>query len=202
MSLYWAKFVSHGSNLFRLDTRIYLQPVAKCGPGDQPIGAVVGKNPGSARPSDVTTRTLHKLTLANDKLLPTVRSIVVKAYSKAGIEPPDGGYVQVLNLFYLCDKGFDRAMRAIGRIDKPPSDESESKHFPWIMYLWGEYHDAKASYIDRFEKLDSDRHFYFDKNRDRIVPSVPNRGSFAKHTQGLVLEPVIKHLASLIEPGS
>lgn len=201
MSLYWAKFVKYGSNLFRLDTRIYLQPIAKCGPGDQPIGAVVGKNPGSARPTDARTEALHELALANDKLLPTVRSIVSRAYSKAGIEPPDGGFVQVLNLFYLCDKGFGRAMRTIGRIPKPPSDKSEARHFPWIMYLWGEYDDAKAPYMVRFGRLDSDRHFYFDKNRDRIAPSVPTRGSFAKHTQGMVLEPVIKHLASLIETG-
>ncbi len=92
MTSYWAKFVKHGPHLFRLDTRVYLQPIANCGPGDQPIGAVVGKNPGSARPSDATTGTLHELTLANDKLLPTVRSIVARAYSKSGIDPPDGAF--------------------------------------------------------------------------------------------------------------
>lgn len=201
MTSYWAKFVKHGLHLFRLDTRIYLQPVAKCGPGDQPIGAVVAKNPGSARPSDAKTTALHELALANDKLLPTVRSFVAKAYLNAGVEPPAGGYVQVLNLFYLCDKGFSRAMRTIGGIPKPPSDKSETKRFPWIMYLWGEYDEAKAPYMARFGRLESGCHFYFDKNRDRIIPSVPRRGSFAKHTQGMVLEPVIKHLASLLEAG-
>jgi len=201
MTSYWAKFVTNGHNLFRFDTRIYLHPVERCKPNDQPIGAVVGKNPGSARPSDAANEKLHELELANDKLLPTVRSIVARAYSKAGIEPPDGGYVQVLNLFYLCDKRFGHAMRTIGRIPKLPSDKSEARHFPWIMYLWGERDDAKAPYMVRFGRLDSDRHFYFDKNRNRVVPSAPNRGSFAKHTQGMVLEPVIKHLASLIETG-
>ncbi len=79
MPLYWARFERRGANLFRFDTRIYLEDVEECGPDDTVVGAVVAKNPGSARPSADDSTVLHPITLTNDKLLPTVRSLVRQA---------------------------------------------------------------------------------------------------------------------------
>ncbi len=199
MPLYWARFVNGGSNgIFRLDTRVYLHDVARCMATDFAIGAVVAKNPGSARPSDVGARALQPIALENDKLIPTVRSLVAKSYREAQRSPPKNGYIQVLNLFYLCDKQFNRAIRAATQMVNPRIDPAETKPFPWVMYLWGEFENRKARFIRRFSELDSQNHFYFDKNLDDIVCDVPGDGSFAKHTQGLNHEPVVQHLASLI----
>jgi hypothetical protein len=198
MPLYWAQFVKHGEDLFRLDTRIYLAEVAECRPGDQLVGAVVAKNPGSARPRDVNSTGLHPITLKNDKLIPTVRSFVRKAYQAAGVEFPVRGYVQVLNLFYLCDKDYKAAIRKIARIADAPIDPSEQEEFPWIMYLWGDSHRSKAPHIIRFRDIASDHHFYLDQNLQMIVEGVPGNDSFARHTQGMDLDLVIAHLATLI----
>jgi len=64
MPLYWARFVNGDSNsILRLDTRVYVRDVNSCRTTDIAIGAVVAKNPGSARPSDVGLRTLQPITL-------------------------------------------------------------------------------------------------------------------------------------------
>lgn len=198
MSLYWAKFERDDSGrTFRLDTRVYLTDVAKCSTKDPLIGAVVAKNPGSAQPSG-SARLLQPIQLANDKLIPTVRSIVMKAYEEADCKSARRGYIQVLNLFYLCDNKYTQALREMSHISKPPTDPAEDRCFPWVFYLWGEYDQHKAPYIDRFTDLNADAHFYFDKLRDVVVSGVPGKTSFAKHTQGLVQEPVIDHLAQLL----
>ena len=200
MPFYWARFASYEGHLFRLDTRIYLEDVPRCKPTDHAVGAVVGKNPGSARPSTDSSE-LQAIALTNDKLLPTVRSFVRKSYQDAGVEVPPCGYVQVLNLFYLCDEKYSRAIRTLGRVAAPPTDQAEGRVFPWTMYLWGEFDDDKAQHISRFRNLNSNHHFYFDKNDDQLVSAIPGEGSFAKHTQGLKLAPVVTHLASLLQNG-
>jgi hypothetical protein len=195
---YWARFVPCQSRLFRFDTRVYLRGVPKCRSTDTVIGAVVAKNPGSARPSDSQSRALQPIELANDRLIPTVRSFVLKAYRMAGVAASRNAYIQVLNLFYLCEKDFGCAIRGIGSMVNPPADPAESNVFPWIMYLWGKYECRKAHFIRRFSRLDSENHFYVDKNLNQIVRGIPGRDSFARHTQGLKLEPVVAHLASLL----
>jgi hypothetical protein len=198
MSKYWARFVRRSDHTFRLDTRIYLQDVDRCRTDDPVVGAVVAKNPGSAKPSNTTTRRLQPLNLANDRLIPTVRSMVNRAYAAADSSPPPAGFIQVLNLFYLCDKDFRQATRTITQIARPPRDKAEARTFPWIMYLWGKHEPATAGFMRRFRHLDSTQHFYFDNNRNTLICDVPAEGSFARHTQGLKLQPVINHLASLL----
>jgi hypothetical protein len=202
MPLYWARFQNHGGHLFRIDTRVYLTDVAECREDDCPVGAVVAKNPGSARPSDATSIALHPISLKNDRLIPTVRSFVRRAYEEAEIEIPSRGYIQVLNLFYLCEKEYSEAIRKLRSIASPPLDPAEEGRFPWIMYLWGKYDRSKASHMTRFSRIESDHHFYFDQNLERIVQGVPGPTAFARHTQGMELEPVITYLAALIGSGS
>ncbi|WP_416150240.1 hypothetical protein ACM26V_04430 [Salipaludibacillus sp. HK11] len=52
LSLYWAKFELKNNILYRFDTRIYMNPTSKPFDKDISIGAVVGKNLGSAKPYD------------------------------------------------------------------------------------------------------------------------------------------------------
>ena len=101
MAYYWANFKEIDGNLFRFDTRIYLNNITEPQVGDKCIGAVVGKNPGSAISRESTViDALVEIELAGDKLLPNVRSIILKSFP----EIKRSQYVQVLNLFYLCEK--------------------------------------------------------------------------------------------------
>ena len=195
---YWAQFVKHGRSTFRLDTRAYLQAVRQVRPEDVVLGAVVAKNPGSAKASDDESTEIQPIDLANDRLIPNVRSFVQKAYDKAGLPAPRRGYIQVLNLFYLCDKEFTRAIRALANVSAPLFDPAEFRAFPWVWYAWGEFEERKARFIERFSGLESASHSYFDQHQQKVVRGVPGRGSFARHPQGLKSAPIIEHLASLI----
>src|SRR5687768_2305947 len=97
---YFANFQRCGGALFRLDTRIYLNDHDAPSKHDVRIAAVVAKNPGSAKPRALGR--LAPLTLAGDKMLPSVRNRFRAAYSTAKKVSPQGAYVQVWNLFYLC----------------------------------------------------------------------------------------------------
>ena len=96
MSQFWAKFESIDNATYRLDTRIYLKDIDAPMEDDQCIGAVVGKNPGSAKQS-TSSSLLQSIELNGDKLLPTVLNILAKAYDKANVAIPERCFVQVLN---------------------------------------------------------------------------------------------------------
>ena len=84
MTEFWAKFIPQNGEVFRMDTRVYLSPVTSPSDSDYCLGAVVGKNPGSARKSSQTEE-LQPIELSGDKLLPTVRNVVRKAFSQAAL---------------------------------------------------------------------------------------------------------------------
>src|SRR5690606_12300919 len=104
MNPYWAEFKQVGEHLFRYDTRVYLAGVDHCKPSDPRIGAIVAKNPGSANPSDITASGIQPINIGKDKLIPVVSSFLRQAYATANKQPPARGYVQVFNLFHLCNK--------------------------------------------------------------------------------------------------
>lgn len=198
MSHFWAKFQSSGGELFRLDTRIYLKNIDAPKQSDSCIGAIVGKNPGSAKPSS-STGELQPIQLDDDKLLPTVRNIVTKAYVTAKIAVPDRGYVQVLNLFYLCNPILSQAVAAISQTTTPPICKSESGHFPWVWYVWGDDHIGLRPHKERFSTIDADQRFFFDNRVKEVKGSSPQNNEFARHTQGLKHIYVVPYIAQLIE---
>ena len=81
LGYYWGKFELRNKDLFRLDTRIYMKPILRPSNNDLCIGAVVGKNPGSANPYDYNSSSLQKIELDNDKLFSNIRSILLKAFN-------------------------------------------------------------------------------------------------------------------------
>lgn len=66
MSLYWVKFELKNNHLYRFDTRIYLKPILYPSDKDICIGAVVGKNPESAKPYDNNSSSIQIIKLEND----------------------------------------------------------------------------------------------------------------------------------------
>ena len=118
MNLYWAKFQSVGGETFRLDTRIYLNEINEPQENDICVGAIVGKNPGSAK-ATINSETLQPINLNRDNLLPTVRNIVLKSYNNSLQNLPEDGYIQILNLFYLCNPDLKKAISAIQNYEKP-----------------------------------------------------------------------------------
>lgn len=196
-SCYWAHFTQIGDHVFRFDTRVYMQPVDECRLRDHVIGGIIAKNPGSAL-AGVVSPEIQEIDLNHDKLLPTVRQILLRSFQRANRELPARGYVQVLNLFYLCGKTYSIARRSVLDVEAPPVCPGESRVFPWLWYAWGNAPWKLPGFAERFKALAADRHFYYDFFKKRMVYRHPNAKAYPKHTQGLKQEPVLKHLATLL----
>lgn len=197
MSHFWAKFLSADNETFRLDTRIYLKDIDSPMKDDLCIGAIVGKNPGSAKQSTPSNE-LQPIELDGDKLLPTVRNIIIKAYLKANTVLPERGYVQVLNLFYLCNPNLSQAIISIKKFSEPLLCRSEASVFPWVWYVWGNESTYLNPHKKRFLQIHAKHYFFFDNHTKEVKKKTPELNEFAKHTQGLKHEYVIPHIARII----
>lgn len=190
-SYYWARFEKKGNHFFRYDTRIYLEEVQNISDDDVCIGAVVGKNPGSAKPSDEKSNAMQMIYLDGDKLLPTVRNIFKKAKEEAN----NNEYVQVLNLFYLCDKNLGAAISNYNNfIHKPPIDSAESKEFPLVWYVWGGPDNRLDDFKSRFRNI-TEKHMYYHTTNGQVCFSFPDNNP-ARHTQGLKQANIIAALGT------
>ncbi len=198
MSYYWAKFKQISNNTFRFDTRIYLNLTSDPSDNDLCIGAIVGKNPGSAIPSSSNNTSLQKIVLDGDNLLPTVRSIFTKAYQHSEKPIQKNSYIQVLNLLYICDKELSQAIRKIGDYPNPIICDTESRHFPFVWYVWGGKKKGLNFYKERFNGLNANLHFYLNTQTNEIVDYSPRPGDSARHTQGLKHELVVPYISSII----
>lgn len=198
MSNYWAKFEKIGNNMFRFDTRIYIEPITSPSTTDVCIGAVVGKNPGSAKAKDLTNTALQQIDLAHDKLLPNILSIVKSAYKKAGKNTDKNSYIQILNLFYLCNPKLKDAVKEIQNYSKPIVCNSEKLSYPWVWYVWGNGDITLSKFKERFGNLKTKNHFFFNQNTRSIKESVPTPSDFARHTQGLSHDLIIPYLSKII----
>jgi len=197
---FWAEFVEIEGDIFRFDTRIYLQPVNEIRADDICIGAIVGKNPGSAK-SMALGNGISPIDLDGDKLLPTVRNIVYNAYQAAKMDIPQQGYIQVLNSFYLCDPDLGSAINRLKNNCNVESCPAESKIFPWVWYVWGGDSIDLNKFKERFQDIKAKKHFYFDKDQKEIISEIPRGTDFAKHTQGLRHDYIVPYITSLIKNG-
>ena len=136
MNHFWAEFENLNKDVFRFDTRIYLNPIEEINSDDICVGAIVGKNPGSAKPVSISEG-MKPIELSGDKLLPTVRNIVLKTYKKVACNPTNRGYIQVLNLFYLCNPNLGEAIKSLKSNESAKNCPAETKEFPWVWYVWG-----------------------------------------------------------------
>jgi len=180
---YWAIFEKRKNNFFRFDTRVYLNLLGNPTDKDICIGAVVGKNPGSALPSLYNCPTLQEIELDGDQLLPNIRSIFLKAYKRSNKLMQKNSYIQVLNLLYICNKDLSQAIKTIADYPNQIICDTEEKHFPFLWYLWGNDNKNLNLYKNRFYDLVANIHFYLDTNTKVIIPNYPALNDSARHTQ-------------------
>jgi len=114
---YFANFRIHEGHQFRLDTRIYLRQSDEPSNHDRCVAAVIGKNPGSANPTELNC--LTPLSLDGDKLLPNVRNRFLNAYERSETEVPPGAFIRVWNLVYLCNQNLKDAIASFRTVRQP-----------------------------------------------------------------------------------
>jgi hypothetical protein len=119
---------------------------------------------------------------------------------QAQLPVPARSYMQVLNLFYLCQPNFKQAIAAMAHKPAAIVCPSEAGYFPWLWYVWGGPAVALDSYKERYQTIRSGCHFYFDKNNGRIVAERATKQVFARHTQGLKHDLLVPFFAGLIGP--
>ncbi|WP_127023552.1 hypothetical protein [Flagellimonas beolgyonensis] len=195
MAYYWAKFKNIDNQLYRFDTRIYLQNVDEVLESDICIGAIVGKNPGSAIPIDMNKERFSEITLNNDKLLPTIRNLLLKSCNQT----TGRIYIQVLNLFYLCNPDLNEAIKNLENNMNPETCYSEKNKFPWIWFVWGGHHEKLSIHKSRFKTVKSNRFFYLNNKTKKIEEGFPSDWVCARHTQGLKHDLVLPYLKSLFK---
>ena len=192
---YLARFEEIDSVLFRFDTRIYLNGYdpknnSNC------VGAIIGKNPGSAVPSKLNE--LVPLELNGDKMLPTVRNRFIDGYKLAKKEIPPNCFVRVWNLFNICDPDLDSACQKAARYNELPICNTESEGAPIVWYSWGGYDERLNSYKERFIAKAWPQQFFYDHENSCIDTHAPTIQSFAKHTQGMPSKPVNEYLSNAL----
>jgi hypothetical protein len=182
-----------------LETRIYLDemPERPSIEGGACIAAVVGKNPGSARPRRLDEWAL--LDLGDDKMLPNVRNRFRSGYQLAGKAIPDGAFVRVWNLFYLCNADLDAALDSLNHIgSKAPKCSSEAGLHQIAWFIWGGSDPRTNGFKARFRELNIGRSFFFDNVSKAIIERVPSELESARHTQGMRVKAIDEYLASIL----
>jgi hypothetical protein len=192
---YVAKFQEVEGALCRFDTRIYLwshnpSKDSVC------VGAIVGKNPGSAMPSRLGE--LAPLELRGDKMLPTVGNRFMEAYAIAKKPLPQNSYVRVWNLFYICDKDLKQAAGIASQLAHQPICESEANTVPFVWFGWGGNNATLNPFKQRFVERGYRSAFFYDHTCGKVIGRAPEQNDFAKHTQGMPAAPIREYLASVV----
>lgn len=192
---FYARFEIIENNLYRFDTRIYFNNNSP-GNNDECIGVIIGKNPGSAEPIELGR--LAKLDKGNDKMLPYVKNRFEEGYKLAGKEIPGNGYVQVWNLFYLCDPDLKNAIKSIGKTASQPLCETENNIPSITWFAWGGDNRDLNDFKKRFMRSSSSKCFFYDYNAEKVVEDVPTIRDSVKHPQGLTAAYVNNYLAKIV----
>jgi hypothetical protein len=160
------------------------------------VGAIVGKNPGSAIPKVLNE--LAPLKLDGDRMLPTVRNRFIDGYKLAQRNIPFNAFVRVWNLFYICEPDLDSACCKASSFKSLPICTTESEGVPIVWYGWGGNDQRINSFKERFMTKEWPHTFFYDHTESRVSKAQPTIYSFAKHTQGMPAKPVNEHLASVL----
>jgi len=182
---YYACFTQVDDWRFRLDTRIYLDEAQEQRSKDEGacVASVVCINPGSALEIELDRWT--RLDRGKDLTLPTIRKRFVNAFRLAVKDPPEGAFVRVLNLFYLCDPVLEDAVETIRRIgSRKKVCSSEGDFHKIVWFAWGadeKYFAKLGEFKARFQDANAAHSFFFDNRRKEIRVGIPSKADFAKH---------------------
>ena len=193
---FYASFINYEGFLFRMDTRIYLNENDHPNNNDRCIAAVIAKNPGSAIPQVLNG--LAPLNLNGDRLLPYVRNRFLNSYRNMNLIIPNGVYIRVWNLFYICNPILQRAINDYNSIQNPPICPSEANPTPPILWFaWGS--DPALNHLkERFLNIQINHSFYYNNANAAVEVGIPAINVNVRHTQGLPKIPIENHLATLI----
>ncbi|WP_176224002.1 hypothetical protein [Thalassobacillus devorans] len=176
-----------------------MNSIARPSNKDKCIGAVVGKNPGSAKPCDKNSSSIQEIKLDRDQLLRNIKSILIKSHQRINKPIPESSYVQMLNLFYICDKDLNQAIK---KIEVHHSSQSicgtEAKDFPFLWYVWGGDNKKLNFYKSRIFNIKADRHFYLDTKTNKVVDGAPQLSDCARHTQGMKHDFIVPYISSVL----
>ncbi len=179
---YYALFEDRDGRRFRFDTRVYLCDCEDHKQDDGKgicLGAFVGLNPGSAEPfreSDVGTWTR----ICADGTLRLIRCCFLGA---AGEEAPQQhAFVQVWNLFYLCDPESKRAVPAARKLGPPRPCPREGAVNPKVVWFgWGRSPRWTENREEHFIGMNHENGVYYEnKNGSPKLGKLEARG-FAGH---------------------
>jgi hypothetical protein len=187
-----AQFKKLDGHLFRFDTRIYLNYFNRDAESEC-VGAIIGKNPGSAAPDELDR--LMPLKPNGDKMLPFVGNRFVEGYALARKAIPSNAFVRVWNLFYACSKDLGEAIEIASTLDPLPECPSERESVPLAWFGWGGNNESLNKFKERFLHHKFRNAFYYDHISWLFVDQIPSVSAFAKHTQGMPAAPVVAHLA-------
>lgn len=192
---YFARFEEINGHLFRFDTRIYLESLNP-NSASVCVGAIVGKNPGSAAPNALNQ--FLPLALNGDKMLPTVGNRFLDGYGRAKKPIPLNAFVRVWNLFYICNPDLGAALKVAQKLSTLPTCPSETDSVSVVWYGWGGNDADLSPYKARFLQRKYKNQFFYNHQSAVIVQNAPGASDFAKHTQGMPAEPVVQYLARVL----
>ena len=192
---YFARFEEVNGQLFRFDTRIYLESLnlnfeSVC------VGAIVGKNPGSAAPNALNQ--FLPLDLHRDQMLPFVGNRFLDGYRRAKKPIPPNAFVRVWNLFYVCNPDLGAALKIASKTPHLPTCPSETDSAPVIWYGWGGNNADLNPYKARYLQKKHRNQFFYNHRSAVIVQNAPAVADFAKHTQDMPTETIVQYLAKVL----
>lgn len=192
---YFARFEEIKGHIFRFDTRIYLEEYdnntqSLC------VGAIVGKNPGSAKNRNLGV--WSELDLNGDKMLPTIRKKFKQAFHQNAKMVPVNAYIRVWNLFYLCDPNLNEACKKINSFSMLPFCETEEFIYKPVWFAWGGNNSQLNLYKDRFINRNYPHSFFYCHQSKMVKGTAPSCDDFAKHPQGMPSDPVREFLTSVL----
>lgn len=190
-----ARFEKIDGHLFRFDTRVYLESYTP-DTRSQCVGAIIGKNPGSAKPRNVGR--LEPLDLDGDKMLPFVGNRFRAAYEGLRKPVPENGFVRVWNLFYVCNASLAQAIRTYSALSTHPFCPTENERPPLVWFGWGGNYFALNPFKNRFLQREHTQPFFFNNRTKNVQATVPLVQEAARHTQGMSKVPIELHLSGLL----
>lgn len=176
----WAQFENIEGETFRINTHVYLQPIA--------------------HPTSTNVSALQPIKLEKDKILPAVRNILIEVFNETGLIIIDNSYIQILDLIYLCDPLLDQAMIKTRKfLPNLSVDCSGNNEFPFVFYTLEKPDNWINKYKNRFiNNIRTNNHIWFDYIKKETRLTKPTEIDFAWHIQVLRHNDIIQQIKAIL----